>query len=408
MRYFAMLSTALLAACAGDAHADDLVDPKAAEVVKAARAALGTPAAVRLEVRTVGGYELTKGVPKVPGRTTLLVTPGKPFRMDARLKGIDGAMHEVAVSSGEGTLVSSGGELRQLPKGAFYPHGAMGDAYVAAPWFVSPDRLAGLTAKGSLVYAGRTEVGGELCDLVVHIVNHSGASSQAITTENLWFSARTHLLRSIQVYGIYNGSPSLDDRRVFSRVELLAEVPPGAFETKPAAADTVALAKPKSESEESSTDRLRSIVGKPIPDVDLVDYPSTSTTLHKVLDLGSDQVGRPLTLLTFWATWCGPCVGEMPTFQKLAEERKGKLRVVAVAMWESKDAAMAYIKKHPEQAFRFSHGMEDDILTETFGIAGLPTNLLIDGRGKIVDAWLDSLPEDQTAARIDAAFKASE
>ena len=40
--------------------------------------------------------------------------------------------------------------------------------------------------------------------------------------------------------------------------------------------------------------------------------------------------GKPL-LLNLWATWCGPCIKEMPSLDRLAAESAGKLTVLAVA-----------------------------------------------------------------------------
>ena len=40
--------------------------------------------------------------------------------------------------------------------------------------------------------------------------------------------------------------------------------------------------------------------------------------------------GKPL-LLNLWATWCGPCIQEMPSLDRLAAERAGQLTVLAVA-----------------------------------------------------------------------------
>ncbi len=49
----------------------------------------------------------------------------------------------------------------------------------------------------------------------------------------------------------------------------------------------------------------------------------------KTLDITSLK-GRP-TLINLWATWCGPCVAEMPTLDKLAEEQPGGLQVVTIS-----------------------------------------------------------------------------
>jgi peroxiredoxin len=47
----------------------------------------------------------------------------------------------------------------------------------------------------------------------------------------------------------------------------------------------------------------------------------------------SDHLGKDVVLLTFWATWCTPCLGEVPHLVKLHEAYKGKgLTVLSVAM----------------------------------------------------------------------------
>ncbi len=76
-----------------------------------------------------------------------------------------------------------------------------------------------------------------------------------------------------------------------------------------------------------------------------------------------DSNGKPLRLADFkgkvvvlniWATWCGPCILEMPTLAKLATDYQGQqVAVVAVAMDGERDAdkAQAFIAKHPPLAF---------------------------------------------------------
>lgn len=47
-------------------------------------------------------------------------------------------------------------------------------------------------------------------------------------------------------------------------------------------------------------------------------------------------------LVDFWATWCPPCRGMLPTVEKLAEELEGKAKVVKVDIDQSRDLAMKY------------------------------------------------------------------
>lgn len=76
-----------------------------------------------------------------------------------------------------------------------------------------------------------------------------------------------------------------------------------------------------------------------------------------------DAEGKPVRIADFkgkvvvmniWATWCGPCVLEMPTLAKLAAEYQGKpVAVVAVAMDGDREAdkARAFIAKNAPLAF---------------------------------------------------------
>lgn len=61
-----------------------------------------------------------------------------------------------------------------------------------------------------------------------------------------------------------------------------------------------------------------------------------------------------VTVVNLWATWCGPCVIEMPTLAKLAASYEGKpLEVVAISVDRAEDAekAKAFIAKHAPLAF---------------------------------------------------------
>ena len=48
----------------------------------------------------------------------------------------------------------------------------------------------------------------------------------------------------------------------------------------------------------------------------------------------SEMEGTPV-VLNFWATWCGYCVGELPYFEHVAQQRVGEIKVVAIDVRES-------------------------------------------------------------------------
>jgi cytochrome c biogenesis protein CcmG, thiol:disulfide interchange protein DsbE len=99
-----------------------------------------------------------------------------------------------------------------------------------------------------------------------------------------------------------------------------------------------------------------------------------------------------VVLLNVWATWCAPCVYEMPALQRLHEELAHEgLRVVAVSV----DAAAGGFGVFGQpggdvRAFRDRYELTFDILHDPSGriqsryqVSGLPTTFIIDRQGRI-------------------------
>ena len=59
----------------------------------------------------------------------------------------------------------------------------------------------------------------------------------------------------------------------------------------------------------------------------------------------SDHEGKVI-LLNFWATWCGPCVGEMPAFEKLQETYGEDLVLLAVNSGEDEGTVTSFLEKN--------------------------------------------------------------
>lgn len=113
----------------------------------------------------------------------------------------------------------------------------------------------------------------------------------------------------------------------------------------------------------------------PLPELTLPDLSGASRPLRL----------RPgeVTILNFWATWCVPCLKELPELVKLSHEWQERgIQVVGIAVDSGNPADI--------RTFAASHGMDYRLLVGTqrwaaehFGVFGLPVTLVVDRAGRI-------------------------
>jgi thiol-disulfide isomerase/thioredoxin len=126
--------------------------------------------------------------------------------------------------------------------------------------------------------------------------------------------------------------------------------------------------------------------------------------------VGVDLDGRPMTLddfrgkvvmVSFWATWCGPCMQMIPHERALLERfRDRPFAIVGVngdRDPETMTKALAKVEKIPWRSFRDERVGQGSI-SEEWKVAGWPTLYLIDHRGIIRHRWVGA-PDDETLAR---------
>ncbi len=91
-----------------------------------------------------------------------------------------------------------------------------------------------------------------------------------------------------------------------------------------------------------------------------------------------------IVLLTFWATWCGPCKQEMPSIEALHQQFKGKDFVVLTIAVDLEGAI-------PVEKFIAKNGYTFYVLIDSksqvldlYRVEGIPTTFVIDKKGRIL------------------------
>lgn len=111
------------------------------------------------------------------------------------------------------------------------------------------------------------------------------------------------------------------------------------------------------------------------PEIDLVDLDGKKWSL-------SDLKGRPV-IINFWATWCPPCIEEMPSIERAWNIVKDEgIQVMAISYGEDQDLV---------EAFRARYPMSFPVIADTTGevvrqwpVKGLPTTVVVNSAGEIV------------------------
>jgi thiol-disulfide isomerase/thioredoxin len=104
------------------------------------------------------------------------------------------------------------------------------------------------------------------------------------------------------------------------------------------------------------------------------------------------------TLVNLWASWCAPCVKELPTLQKLeeAQAKDGRLGVIAISQDMAPKASVdAFLAGKRIARFAAFHDPEM-ALSSALGVEVLPTSILFDAQGREVWRYVGDL--DWTSA----------
>jgi thiol-disulfide isomerase/thioredoxin len=113
----------------------------------------------------------------------------------------------------------------------------------------------------------------------------------------------------------------------------------------------------------------------------------------------ADQRGKPV-VIDFWATWCVPCLYQVPELNAFWEKHReaGDVAVIGVAVdVEGASVVAPWIQ---EKGVEYPVAIGDEALAREFGVMGFPTLAIIDAEGNIVSLHVGLIDAEELDALV--------
>jgi peroxiredoxin len=123
-----------------------------------------------------------------------------------------------------------------------------------------------------------------------------------------------------------------------------------------------------------------------------------------------DTAGKPLAianykskvvLLDFWATWCGPCVHELPNVIKTYDAyHKQGFEIIGISLDKDQEKLTSFTKEKNMTWVQYFDGLVwQNKLAAKYGITSIPATFLLDGQGTIIGKDLRGEDLDKAVAK---------
>jgi cytochrome c biogenesis protein CcmG, thiol:disulfide interchange protein DsbE len=115
-----------------------------------------------------------------------------------------------------------------------------------------------------------------------------------------------------------------------------------------------------------------------------------------------ELIGSRPVVVNFFASWCVPCIDEMPAFERVHRSLAGQVAFVGMANRDAPEDALATVETTGVTYPTFDD--PDASALTYFGGLTMPTTVFIDAAGEVVDVNSGPLTEDELRARITDLF----
>jgi cytochrome c-type biogenesis protein len=135
-------------------------------------------------------------------------------------------------------------------------------------------------------------------------------------------------------------------------------------------------------------------VTNPAPEVEMIDFDGEPLTL-------SELEGRPV-ILNFWASWCPPCIAEMPDFERVNQAAGDRITILGIN-FQDDPGLTASLAVETGVTYRLVRDPKGLIFGEFDGV-GMPTTVFIDASGSIRETVTGQMSEAQLRDKIAEHF----